>query len=192
VRVVSTQSTGTATYGLTLLRSVAHPSQRRFLLLCRLCHPRPNPPPAITQQPQHGHSAWEAITRRTIQQAVRVVFTQENALGESFRKGECNFGVSFVLTSTSPVHVAPVVPAHGNSLGGVYSSSKQVPIVAGPLEKADAVKGVPTRTKVALTLTAPTHTRAGSSPTMRGSVPGESPLLRTLLSSLDSDYDIPG
>ena len=64
--------------------------------------------------------------------------------------------------------------------------------MAVPLEKADAVRGVPARTKVAKTLTAPTHPRAGCSPTKCGPVPGESPLWRTLLSSLDSDHDTPG
>ena len=114
--------------------------------------------------------------------------------GNLTRRGSATWpvwGFPFVVTGTSPKHVAHVVPNHCNSLGGVYSSSKQVPIVVCPLEKADVLRGVPTRTEVALTLTAPTPPRTGCSPTMCRSVPGESPLWHSLLSSIDSDNDIP-
>ena len=87
--------------------------------------------------------------------------------GSLTRRGSATWpvwGFPFVVTGTSPKHVAHVVPNHGNSLGGVYSSSKQVPIVACPLEKADVLKGVPTRTEVAMALTAATPPRPGARP----------------------------
>ncbi len=115
--------------------------------------------------------------------------------GNLTRRGSATWpvwGFLSEVTGTSPVHVAHVVPNHANLLGATYSSYKQVPIVACAPVKADAVRGMPAHTEVALTLTAPTPPRTGCSPTMCGSVPGESPQWHSLLSSIESDRDIPG